>query len=741
MTNIGLAMPPSWAVLRQACLGALLVSGLAAFVSGCEKTATPAEVQSPELPRPSVLGGPPVNHAIRSAGPPRMAGALGRPAAVGAVAASKGPLVGTALHLEGPPPPANTGTHSPVSTGARFSFSFSQSGAATPSVLWDNTDTGEHGVWLMNGATVTGWVSFGILPVEWRIVAAADFTGDGNPDILWEDTVTGVRGIWVMNGLTVTGWISFGGVPTNWHIVGAADFTGDGQTDVLWQDLSTGVVGIWRMTGTTINGWTSFGGVPTEWHAVGTGHFSGNATPDVMWEDVSTGLRGIWLMNTTTVTGWTPFGGVPTNWHIAGAGQFLSENPADNVLWTDESTGVAGIWRMSGTNVTGWVAMGAVPTQWQPRGVLPAPQAVADVNTQALKAGGLHNCGLTSGGVPYCWGRDDFGQLGNNDNPVSVNAPVMVSGGQVFTALAPGEDHSCGLTSGGAVYCWGEPGAFGDALNGSPRLTPTVITGGPAFASLAAGHIHTCGLTSAGAAYCWGYNEFGSLGIGTKTAQATPTPVSGGLTFASIAAGGWLTCGLTTTGDAYCWGADPVGAIGDGSSDTTSRLVPTKVTGGLKFTSLITGGLQTCGLTNLGDAYCWGQDAEGELGDGTPTGSRPSPTPVSGGLKFATLTAGNSHTCGLTSAGVAYCWGNNDFGQIGDATSGTDRPTPVLVSGGLRFGTLVAGLYHTCGLTFSGVAYCWGNHSYGQVGDGTASDAVDRTSPTPVSGGLLFKNP
>src|SRR5450759_2505295 len=131
----------------------------------------------------------------------------------------------------------------------------------------------------------------------------------------------------------------------------------------------------------------------------------------------------------------------------------------------------------------------------------------------------------------------------------------------------------------------------------------------------------------------------------------------------------------------------------------------------------------------------WGYNSNGQLGDGTAT-QRNVPTAVSGGLTFASIVAGTFHTCGLTSAGAAYCWGYNAFGNLGDNTT-TDRSTPVVVQqGGVSFTSITAGGYHTCGLTSAGAAYCWGYNAFGNLGDNTTTQ---RSTPVVVQqGGVTF---
>src|SRR5207249_3094844 len=135
---------------------------------------------------------------------------------------------------------------------------------------------------------------------------------------------------------------------------------------------------------------------------------------------------------------------------------------------------------------------------------------------------------------------------------------------------------------------------------------------------------------------------------------------------------------------------------------------------------------------------CWGANGDGQLGDGTTT-DRSSPVLVAGGLSFAAVSAGGragviNHTCGVTSAGAGYCWGDNFYGQLGDATT-TDRSSPVLVAGGVTFAAVRAGGIHSCGVTAVGAAYCWGYNGLGELGDGTTTD---RPSPGLVAGGVSF---
>jgi alpha-tubulin suppressor-like RCC1 family protein len=200
--------------------------------------------------------------------------------------------------------------------------------------------------------------------------------------------------------------------------------------------------------------------------------------------------------------------------------------------------------------------------------------------------------------------------------------------------------------------------------------------------------------------------------------MAVPVAVSGGLGFASVSVGVNHACGVTTTAAAYCWGFEYYGELGDGTDNPgnpTYRASPVAVLGGLTFAAVSAGSDRTCGLTTGGTAYCWGDNYTGWLGVGSPLPidrSTPSPLPVIGGLTFAALSTGigEPFTCGVMAGGAAYCWGSNNFGELGDGTL-APRASPVAVSGGLTFASLSAGGLLACGVTTGGVAYCWGNYS------------------------------
>jgi alpha-tubulin suppressor-like RCC1 family protein len=344
----------------------------------------------------------------------------------------------------------------------------------------------------------------------------------------------------------------------------------------------------------------------------------------------------------------------------------------------------------------------------------------SEVTWASVAVGTNWTCGVTTASEAYCWGYNGNGQLADGTT-TDRTTPVLVTGGHSWASVSADNSHTCGVTTAGEAYCWGYNGT-GELGDGTvtDRHEPVLVGGGHSWASVSAGTSHTCGVTTAGEAYCWGRNLYGRLGDGTTTDSSVPVLVSGGHSWASVDGGTLSTCGVTTTGEGYCWGSNGNGQLGIGTEDSR-RTVPTLVSGGHTWASVTLGGTHTCGVTTAGEAYCWGENGTGELGDGTTTDSS-VPVLVSGGRTWASVSAGGPHTCGVTTFGEAYCWGYNGEGGFGDGTT-TDSTIPTLVSGGHSWAS-VSGRDHRCGVTTEGEAYCWGGNKYGELGNGTTTNSL-----------------
>jgi alpha-tubulin suppressor-like RCC1 family protein len=373
----------------------------------------------------------------------------------------------------------------------------------------------------------------------------------------------------------------------------------------------------------------------------------------------------------------------------------------------------------------------------EPAAVLALATASAPLAFSHLTVGGQHTCGISNGRA-YCWGYGFLGQLGAGTSITQAARPTRVSGGLQFSQLSPGRDHTCGLALDDRAYCWGENqnGQLGDGTK-TNRFSPVAVAGGRRFRQIRAGSDHTCAVTPTNVGFCWGRGTL--LGDGTNSDRTIPVRVLGGLSWRRIVAGGTHTCGVTTTDRAYCWGWNYAGQLGDGTN--SGRLKPVAVAGGLGFRQVIAGANHTCGISLEQRAYCWGDNDEGQLGNGILYTRQRTPSPVLGTRRWSQVIAGFNHTCGVTTADVAFCWGQNDVGQNGDGTTNPSS-APVRVAGGHAFDGISTGVQqgtqfdgaeakHSCALTTTNQAYCWGWNIYGQLGDGTNSG---RLTPVAVVG-------
>ncbi len=370
----------------------------------------------------------------------------------------------------------------------------------------------------------------------------------------------------------------------------------------------------------------------------------------------------------------------------------------------------------------------ATPSQPPP----PPPPTRPALKYASIQAGLDRTCALTQDGHTYCWGRRIPAASG--DTMVTALAPMPVAPGLTFRSLSLGDAHQCGVTAAGVMLCWGENEHFqlGNGRN-VDSLSPTLVIDSLTFTAPAVGGQYTCGLVG-GLAYCWGWNVYGQLGLGLTDDFSIPWAIVGRRQFVALSAGENHSCALTPDGAAYCWGLDDFGQVGGDSlqqrcGTAACSKVPIPVKGGLAFTSISAGGSHTCALTAAGAAYCWGRGDLGQLGDGTARTSA-VPVAVAGGIRFQSVSAGMQHTCGVAVDGLAYCWGQNNFGRLGIGGLEAIVPQPAAVSGSLHFIAVSAGALHTCALTSEGAAYCWGFGGFGQLGAGLPNDA---STPVRVS--------
>jgi len=281
-------------------------------------------------------------------------------------------------------------------------------------------------------------------------------------------------------------------------------------------------------------------------------------------------------------------------------------------------------------------------------------------------------------------------------------------------------------------------------ISGDDEPPPTEII---ELRSVSTGAFHACAVDVDGGVFCWGLNSAGQVGDPDAVNKYFPMRVvAGDLTFTSTDAGGLHTCAVASNGDAYCWGDNQLGQLGIGETGPPLGS-PRLVDGGLTFAKLDAGGTHTCGITDAqqaesGKAYCWGSESFGQLGNGVTGGGsiRNTPDSVLGGLTFRSISVGASHTCGVTTDFAGYCWGRGTEGQLGQGFQGSSD-VPISISGGLAFTEISAGDGHSCGVTGDLDVYCWGRGTEGQLGNGQRNNSsvpvkVDFTL-TNLAGGVF----
>lgn len=337
-----------------------------------------------------------------------------------------------------------------------------------------------------------------------------------------------------------------------------------------------------------------------------------------------------------------------------------------------------------------------------------------------------HQCRLLSSGEAYCWGANNYGQLGTSDN-TTYNIPTAVVSGYRYRFIKAAYHNTCAIRDDGRGYCWGYGGGNGNAAGGYVRTnftSPNAMVGGKLFRHMAGGNYGHCAIGDDGTGYCWGNANGGALCSISGGHQNKPDDINGGHVWRKITDGDQTSCGITEDGTAYCWGSDSSGQRGDGSA---SGSCPFPVAGGHTFVDIATGASHSCAIDDSGDAYCWGVNTYGQLGDGSTT-QRNSPVAVLGGHKFIEIDAGSSVSCGVTANGDIYCWGSGSY--VGAASAGTSpQTTPVKIDADVKPSTLDTVTSGNCYVKADdGVYYCFG---FGQMGTGTYT-----SGPVPVAAAI-----
>lgn len=314
-----------------------------------------------------------------------------------------------------------------------------------------------------------------------------------------------------------------------------------------------------------------------------------------------------------------------------------------------------------------------------------------------------------------------------------------------------GAAFSCALMMDETVRCWGSnAGGFLGTGQDFPVLgsaaTARPVIGLSAVTSLSVGGWHTCAISAGDLVYCWGYDATGALGVPGIELSSTPVRVTGISGARAVASGGSHTCAILSDNSVRCWGRRGAGALGDGDLSPTFTATPVQVVGLTNAVAIGAGWNHSCAVRGDGTVWCWGDNSYGQLGNSTDVPLRGrSATPVrvddvtNAVLVSASIGAGGEHSCALVADHSMRCWGSNLAGELGiNDPAALMSPTPTTVPLSLNssctaIGTewtelsyhgvtdIAVGAYYTCAASDAdGSIWCWGNNAFGQLGIGRA---------------------
>ncbi|RZI55049.1 MAG: RCC1 repeat-containing protein, partial [Pseudomonas sp.] len=365
-----------------------------------------------------------------------------------------------------------------------------------------------------------------------------------------------------------------------------------------------------------------------------------------------------------------------------------------------------------------------------------SPVSVGDLGQiGSVVAGDNHTCAIVDPDRSLrCWGLNNKGQLGDGTTVTRV-APVLIPGMTGVSQIALGDNHTCALLNDGKVKCWGfnDKGQLGQG-DTVDKLVPTLVPGLSGIIGVATGASHSCAVLATGSGVkCWGMNNYYQMGDGSTTDRLSPVDVGSLTSVASIKGGGNHTCALISPANTVkCWGRNNVGQLGD--TTTATRTAAVAVSGISGVTSLAVGYDHACAVQADQKARCWGYNANGQIGDGT-NGNRSTSVQVNAaslGL-VSGVYAGFYHTCAILAADSSVkCWGNNAQGQLGNGTT-TNSSLPVVATGVVNAQSMAIGWNHSCSVSaIDQTIKCWGANDKGQIGVGPERRYANPIRPTEI---------
>src|SRR3989339_1963267 len=307
-----------------------------------------------------------------------------------------------------------------------------------------------------------------------------------------------------------------------------------------------------------------------------------------------------------------------------------------------------------------------------------------------ISGGSLHTCGIRANDSRVlCWGNGNYGQLGDGSTSAHNNSnPNVTTDSSAYTSISAGWRQTCGIrTNDSRVLCWGngDYGQLGDGITSAHNVSnPNLTTDSSAYKSVSAGYQQTCGIRANDSrVLCWGYDNHGQLGDGQTANNGNPNITTDSSIYSSVSAGYYHTCGIRTNDSrVLCWGEGDYGQLGDSSTSAHNTLNPNLTTDSSVYTSIDAGGFHTCGIRqNDSRILCWGWGLYGTLGDGQ-TSNKGNPNVTTDSSAYSSINSGGGyHTCGIRSNDSrVLCWGESANGRLGDGQTTTDRTSPYLTT-------------------------------------------------------------
>ncbi|MBK8078783.1 MAG: fibronectin type III domain-containing protein [Kineosporiaceae bacterium] len=475
-------------------------------------------------------------------------------------------------------------------------------------------------------------------------------------------------------------------------------------------------------------------GAVTTWATVvmGLSHTCATRTDHTLWCWGGGSYGDLGQGNTTGSS--TPIQVPGTTWSQVGAGVSATcATRTDASLWC---------W---GYNGQGELGDGTTTNRYSPTQIAAGTAWSTTIPPSLTESGGatyVHTCASLAVGGVACWGSNHGGQIGSgsDESVTTIGSPSDPS----WTAVGAGDSYSCAIKANGTLWCLGLNTSYQLGLNDTTNRTALTQVGvATTWASVSGGYTHTCATRTDGTLWCWGQNASGQLGTGDTTQRTTPTQIGSATTWAQVSVAAHYdgtattarhTCAVRTDGTLWCWGLNGTGQLGLG--DTGNRGGPTQIGSGTTWSQVTVGSKHTCATKTDHTLWCWGDNTESRLGDGTTT-QRTSPYQIGGAVWSSTpgtLDTNDNHTCAGRTDGTLWCWGVNADGQLGDGTS-SPKTTPVQVGTGTTWTLVAVGYHHTCGVAASQL-YCWGYggaSSLGQPYDVTSYPTPKRVGATPIA--------